>query len=109
MAMILRTLLALALTLCSFSSFSASIWFGDDDGAHRVNTDTNRVDLTIRSVDPVALAINANDGSLWVLTANRIFKYRSDGTYQFGAFLHAYSNSVGDGLALALNPNDGSL
>jgi hypothetical protein len=109
MAFILRAFLALALMFTSIASFSAPIWFGDDDGAHRVNTDTNRVDLTIRSVDPVALAINANDGSLWVLTANRVLRYRSDGTYQSGAFLRTFSNSIGDGLALALNPNDGSL
>ena len=102
-----RAFFALLLLSAAFSS-GATIWFGDKDGLHRVDTSTNRIDLDIDSSEPRALAVNAADGSVWSLTRSRITKYSADGIRLFDRTLDSLADGTGDGQQLALNAADGS-
>jgi hypothetical protein len=106
-----RTVRALAATafLLAAVSTHASLWFGDNDGTHRVDAAASRSVLDIRTDPPAALATDAADDSVWVLTQSRLERYASDGTLRFGAALRTYSNNLGASRLLALNPADGSL
>jgi Bacterial Ig domain/Glucodextranase, domain B len=103
-----RALVALVLLIAAFSA-RASLWYGDDDGLHRVDTNANRTDLSIDTGEPASLAVNSLDASVWVLTGSRIAHYSADGTRLYRAWLDSLANSVGNGHTLALNPADGSV
>lgn len=103
-----RALGAVAALLTAVSAH-ASLWFGDNDGTHRVDPAVNRSVLDIRTDSPAALATDAADDSVWVLTQSRIEKYASDGTLRVGVELRTYSNNLGASRLLALNPADGSV
>ena len=107
MSGMIRALAALAILLAAFA-VRASVWFGDQDGLHRVDTATNSADLNIGSSEPVALAVNSTDGSVWALTRSRISKYSSDGTRLFTRSLDSLVDHVGDGRGLAVNAANGS-
>ncbi|APV48358.1 hypothetical protein BWI17_00845 [Betaproteobacteria bacterium GR16-43] len=107
MPRLVRALLALVLLSVAFSS-NASLWFGDEDGVHRVNTDTNRADLNINSSEPIGLSVNSTDGSVWSLTRSRIAKYNAAGATVFSRTLSSYSDSIGSGRQLAVNAANGS-
>src|SRR4051812_4886590 len=103
------TRLIAALALFSVASLArAAEWFGDSHGAHRVNPQTNRIDLDVASPPPVALAIGA-DGSVWSLTSSRITHYSVEGAPLFSAPVSSSGCGSGGGRSLALDPNDGSV
>jgi hypothetical protein len=106
-----RTIQALvALVLCMAAlTARASIWFGDEDGVHRVDTSTNRTDLNVDAAEPVALAVHPADGAVWILTRTRIAKYSASGTRLFTATLQGLSEGLGEARALTLNAADGSV
>jgi ligand-binding sensor domain-containing protein len=96
------------LVLCSAFAVRASVWFGDEDGLHRVDTAHNRADLNISSSEPVALSVNSTDGSVWALTRSRIAKYNPEGTRLFSNSLDSLADWAGDGRRLAVNAANGS-
>lgn len=107
MSGIIRALVALAILFAPLAAH-ASVWFGDEAGLHRVDTTTNRTDLSIGSSEPIALAVNSTDGSVWALTKTRISKYNAGGTRLFQLSFSAVSDWSGDGRHLAVNAANGS-
>jgi len=67
-ATLLRLAVGLSVALHSFTLFAASVWFGDRDGLHRIDTATNRIAASVAFEPAVAIAVNAADGSLWTLS-----------------------------------------
>ena len=59
----LRALGAIAAFVAAASSHAA-LWFGDNDGTHRVDPAANRSVLDIRTDPPAALATDAADDSV---------------------------------------------
>lgn len=107
MSIIFRSCLAVAFLLAAFAA-RASVWFGDEEGLHRVDTSANRADLNIRTSEPVALAVNSTDGSVWALTRSRIARYSADGTRIFSRELDSIADHAGDGRRVAVNAANGS-
>ncbi|MET0594697.1 MAG: hypothetical protein ABW133_18495, partial [Polyangiaceae bacterium] len=56
----------------------------------------------------MALAIYAEDGSLWAISRNRVAHYTGDGARIFSRPLAAYASNAGNGRKVAVNPLDGT-
>jgi len=85
---------------------SASVlWYGDKAGLHQIDTATNAIISNIAFEPPVAIAVNAADGSVSVLTQSRLARLSAAGSVQFQLPV----NGLSAPRLLALNPNDASL
>ncbi|HEX6178956.1 MAG TPA: Ig-like domain-containing protein, partial [Thermoanaerobaculia bacterium] len=106
-----RSLLALgfALALSSSTAFASVLWFGDNSGLHAIDTTTNTIAASVAMEPPVAVAVNAADGSVWVLTQSRISHLSSSGAILFDRAHRDFGTGLGAPRLLALNPNDGSV
>lgn len=106
---VLRLAFGLLVSLHALSLSAASLWFGDKDGLHRIDTVTNQVTANVPFEPAVAIAANASDGSLWVVTQSRLAHLGELGTLQFEVALRDLDSGLGAPRFLALNPNDGSV
>ncbi|HYO79248.1 MAG TPA: Ig-like domain-containing protein [Thermoanaerobaculia bacterium] len=106
---LLRRALALAVVLHSFTLSAASVWFGDKDGLHRIDTATNTVAARLAFEPATAITVNAADGSLWALSHERLAQLSAAGTVQFSVSVRDLGNGLGAPRLLVLNPNDGSV
>ena len=107
MAHLVRGCCALLLALLPISG--SATWFGDNLGVHRVDSATQRIDLDLPSDPPLAIAVNGNDGSAWVLTQEDIVQYGRDGAMRFRATLGTLLPGLGASRLLALDPRDGGV
>jgi len=105
----LRLAIGLPLLLLASTLSAASLWFGDKDGLHRIDTATNQVTPAVGFEPALSIAANAADGSIWALSRQRIARLSEQGTVQFDVTLHELGTGNGAPLFLALDPNDGSV
>ncbi len=89
---------------------SPAMWFADHNTFKRVDPETNVVvpSFTITS-EPTALAVNLQDGALWVLLNKHLLKLDATGQTLKDVDLKKVAGWSGDPLYLALDPYDGSL
>ena len=106
-----RSFLALgfALALSSSSAFASVLWFGDRSGLHAIDTTTNTIVVNVPIERPVAVAVNAAGGSVWVMTQSRIAHFSSSGALLFEHAQRDLGSGLGAPRLLSLNPNDGSV
>lgn len=105
----LRLAIGLPLLLLASTVSAASLWFGDKDGLHRIDTATNLVTSAVGFEPALSIAANAADGSVWALSQQRIARLDERGIVQFAVSLRELGNGNGAPLLLALDPNDGSV
>lgn len=105
----LRLALGVAIAIHAVSLSAASLWFGDKDGLHRIDTATNQVASTVPFEPTVALAVNGADGSLWALSQQRLARVSEQGVVQFQVALRDLGTALGVPRHLVLDPNDGSV
>ena len=105
----LRLAVGLAIGFSTLSLPAASLWFGDRDGLHRIDTATNQVAATVPFEAATSIAVNAADGSVWALSQGRIARLGANGAVQFQVAVRDLGNGLGAPRLLALDPNDGSV
>jgi Bacterial Ig domain len=105
----LRLAIGLAVFLHVFPLSAASVWFGDKDGLHRIDTATNQIAASIPFEPAHAIAVNAGDGSLWAISQQRIARLGEQGSVLFQVAIRDLGTGLGAPQQLALNPNDGSI
>jgi hypothetical protein len=108
-ARLLRQALGILLALYPLTVSAAGLWFGDKDGLHQIDTATNQVGSNVAFEPPVGIAVNAADGSVWVLTQKRLARLSEQGVVRFQAALRDLGNGLGAPRLLVLNPNDQSV
>ena len=106
---LLRLAVALAIAFPTLTLSAASLWFGDKDGLHRIDTATNHVAANVPFETAAAIAVNAADGSLWALSQDRLAHLSEQGVLQSAVSLRDLEPGGGAPRLLALNPNDGSV
>lgn len=106
---LLRLAIGLSIAIHALSLSAASLWYGDKDGLHRIDTATNTVAASVPFEPAIAIAVNSNDGSLWVVSQERVARLTEQGLVQFSARLRDLGNGLGAPRFLVLNPNDGSV
>jgi len=102
------------LSSTSVTTHAASLWFGDEDYLRRFDPVTLQITLrlTLNDLgDTQALAPDAEDNSLWLLTDERLLKYDAAGAV---ALRLSYSqlgmgDDDDDGAGLLLDPYDRSI
>ena len=97
--------IVLAVLLFPVAVSASVLWYGDKGGLHQIDTATNAVVANITFEPPVAMAVNAADGSVSVLTQSRLARLSAGGAVQFELPVSGLSAPR----LLALNPNDTSL
>jgi hypothetical protein len=100
---------AFAFALLSSTASGSVLWFGDHAGLHQIDAVSNTVVLNVPFETPQGLAVNAGDGSAWVLTQNRIAHVSVAGSILFERAVRDLGNGLGAPLLIVLNPNDGSV
>ncbi|MGZ8832864.1 MAG: hypothetical protein ACXW19_06685, partial [Thermoanaerobaculia bacterium] len=101
--------LGVVAALHPLAAFASALWFGDKDGLHQIDTAANRVVLHVAFEHVTAIAVNAADGSVWVLTQDRLARLNQQGIVQFQISRRDLGNGLGPPRLLVLNPNDASL
>jgi len=91
----------------SFAVQASSIWFATENAVQQLDSDTHQIVTTLPLPKVKALAVDANDGRLLVLTERKIFKFSADGVNLWEIVLADIGLS--EGKRLAANPYDGSL
>jgi hypothetical protein len=106
-----RTLGALVLCAALYpAALSASVlWFGDRSGLHQIDTTTNTIVADVVFEPPVSIAVNAADGSVFVLTQLRLARLSAQGAIQLAIPVGDLGNGIGAPRSLAMNSNDGSV
>ena len=104
----LSIVLAASAALSPVASASV-VWFGDQAGLHQIDAVTNQIVADIAFEPPVAIAVNAGDGSVWVLTQSRLARFSQHGSVLLDISSRTFGNGLGSPRLLALNPNDGSV
>ncbi|HEX6088162.1 MAG TPA: Ig-like domain-containing protein [Thermoanaerobaculia bacterium] len=105
----LRLVLGVAIAIHAVSLSAASLWFGDKDGLHRIDTASNQVAATVPFEPTVGIAVSATDGLLWTLSQERLARLSEQGVLQFQVALRDLGTALGAPRHLVLNPNDGSV
>src|SRR5437773_10365953 len=100
--------LALIAAFSPLNVSASGLWFGDNDGLHQIDTAANGVVLNVPFEPPVSIAVNATDGSVWVLTQTRLARLNAAGGGQMQRAVHDLDNGIGAPRVLVLNPNDAS-
>lgn len=108
-ARFLRLAVGLGVVLHAVTLSAASLWFGDKDGLHRIDTVTNQVVSSVAFEPAVAIVANAADGSLWALSQERLAHLGEQGAIQFKVAIRDLGTGLGAPRLLVLNPNDGSV
>ncbi len=101
----LFTRIVLAATLLPAALSASVLWYGDKGGLHAIDTATNGIVINVAFEPPVAMAVNAADGSVSVLTQSRLARLDAHGAVQFQLPV----NGLSAPRLLALSPNDASL
>jgi Big-like domain-containing protein/glucodextranase-like protein len=96
--------LVIAASLFPVALSASVLWYGDKSGLHQIDTATNAIAVDVAFEPPVAIAVNAADGSVSVLTQSRLARLDARGALQFQLSLNSSAPRL-----LALNPNDGSV
>lgn len=97
--------LVLAALLFPAAVSASVLWYGDKGGLHQIDTATNAIVANVAFEPPVAIAVNAADGSVSVLTQSRLARLSARGAVQFQLPLNGFSAPR----LLAMNANDASL
>jgi PAS domain-containing protein len=108
-ARFLRIAVGIGVVLHAVTLSAASLWFGDKAGLHRIDTATNQVASSIAFEPAVAIAANATDGSIWVLSQERLAHLSEQGVIQFKVAVRDLGTGLGAPRLLVLKPNDGSV
>ena len=103
-----RALIAI-LALYPVAGSAAVLWFGDKGGLHQIDTSVNRVVVDVAMEPPVAVAVNAADGSAWAVTQSRVLHVNSTGAIQFQVALKDLGSGLGAPRLVAINSNDASV
>src|SRR5687768_11928420 len=74
--------LGIATALLPPTGSASVLGFGDKDGLHQIDTATNSVLLNVPFEAPAGIAVNAADGSVWVLTQSRLARVNAAGVVQ---------------------------
>jgi hypothetical protein len=106
---LLRLAVGLVFSIHAFTLSAASLWFGDKDGLHRIDTATNQIAATVPYEPTVAIGVNAADGSVWALSQQRLAHLSGQGAVQFQVAVRDLGNGLGAPRLLLLDPNDGSV
>ena len=106
---LLRLAIGLSIAIHALSLSAASLWYGDKDGLHRIDTATNQVAASVPFEPAIAIAVNSNDGSLWVVSQERVARVSEHGLVQLTKPLRDLGNALGAPRFLVLNPNDASV
>ena len=101
-------ILAALLFVCSTVQ-ATPVLFSDKQGVHQVDTDTNRVTLSLPLDQVVALGVNSQDGSVWALTAATLVKYAANGSTLLQLDLKTLASNFGASRLLSVDPIDGSV
>lgn len=85
---------------------ATSIWFADENRIHRLNTDSNRIELSIPRASVEAAARDIKNGIVWAVTETTLYRVTDGGQI----FVAANLSGIGlrDAKRIALNPYDGS-
>lgn len=105
----LRLAVGIAFALHAFTLSAASLWFGDKDGLHRIDTASNQVVSNLVFDPPLSIAASAADGSLRVLSRERFAHLSEQGVVLFQISVRELGTGLGAPRLLVLNPNDGSV
>ncbi len=88
---------------------AGALWFADSQGMHRVETDTNVVTLNVAQRSVLDVVLDPQDGSVWALTDDHLFKYDANGVKLAAIDLGRLSRHFNDARRLALDPADHSV
>jgi hypothetical protein len=108
-SVLLRLAIGLSVVFQTLSLSAGSLWYGDKDGLHRIDTATNAIAASVPFEPATAIAVNSTDGSLWVVSQQRIARLSEHGSVQFTARLRDLGNGLGAPRFLVLDPNNGSV
>ena len=108
-ARLIRLALGISVFLHTLALSASSVWFGDQDGLHRIDAATNQVVASISFEPAVAIAVNSADGSVWALSQQRLARLSEGGSVQFEVAVRDLGTGLGAPRLLVLNPNDGSV
>lgn len=106
---LLRLAIGLAAAIPALTLSAASLWFGDKDGLHRIDTLSNQIVTSIPFEPAIAIAIDSTDGALWALSQQRLARLSEHGVVQIATPLRDLGTGLGAPRQLVLNPNDGSV
>lgn len=104
---VLRIILAFVLNLGLVAlAHAGPLWYADGQALHRLETDTNAIERNITRSGVLSIALNANDGTVWALTEERLLKYGADGATLLNLDLRFLSGRNDSGRRLAFNAAD---
>ena len=108
-----RIFAIVVLYLCCLSLVSVAhagaLWFGDAQGLHRIDTDTNAVVQTVPQQGVVAATLNQKDSTLWALTSDQLIKYDAGGATMLRLDLKTLATNFNAARKMALDPSDDSV
>ncbi|HEX6088359.1 MAG TPA: Ig-like domain-containing protein [Thermoanaerobaculia bacterium] len=105
----MRLAIGLAIGIHALTLSAASVWFGDRDGLHRIDTAANQVVAHVPFEPAVGIAVNAADGSIWAVSQTRLARLSEQGVVHVTLPLRDLDNGLGAPRLLVLDPNDGSV
>jgi Glucodextranase, domain B len=98
----------LALLIFAFPRAAfADVWMADGKSLYKLDAAGNHISLSIPSAKSSALAVDASDASVWILSDDRLSKRSSGGTRLFDSDLK--SLGLDGASSLAMDAHDGSI
>ena len=91
----------------SYAVQANSIWFATENSVQQLDNGTYQVVTTLPLSEVKALAVDAKDGSVLVLTKKKILKFSASGVNLLEKTLRDFG--LGEGKQFAANPYDGSV